>query len=203
MFSLLHVFDLVGVFMCAMYGAYVGQKKGLDIFGILVCGAMTAVGGGTIREILLNHLPYYLFDYVSVLVILLGVAASIFVYRWFEKIQFGMLIIDALGLTTFAYLGAASAAHAHLGLVGIVLFATISAVGGGIMRDVLVKEIPMIFYQDFYATPAIILGFIFALTYPAVERPVVAYSLIVGIFCLRVLAIHFRISLWKRKNAEA
>lgn len=195
--SPLYVFDVLGTFAFAVYGAYVAQNKRFDVFGVFVCAFVSAVGGGTIREMLLNRLPVYFFDPAYIIAIVCGMIASILLFHRFEKIQRFMLSIDALGLATFAFLGAAAASAAGLGVLGAVLFAMVSAVGGGVLRDVMVREVPIVLYQDFYATPAALLGFGYIMLRPWMENPVASYSLIAIIFCLRLVAIKFRFRLWK------
>ena len=200
--SPLFVFDILGTFAFAVYGAYVAQRKGFDVFGVAVCAFVSAVGGSTLRDGLFQRLPVYFFDSTYVIAILIGIVFSILVFHQFEKVQKFMLWIDALGLVTFAFIGATKAFGFGLGLLGVILFAVVSAVGGGIIRDLMVGEVPQIFYQDFYATPAIILGIIYVLLQPWVYHWYVAYGIIVVVFILRLLAIKFRLQLWKPRVAE-
>jgi uncharacterized membrane protein YeiH len=195
--SPLFFFDLLGTFAFAAYGAYLGQRKRFDLFGIFVCACVSALGGGTLRELLLHELPVYFHDPLYFITILIGTIFSILLFKRFGKIQRFMLSIDALGLVTFAFLGATKAVEAGLGLVGILIFATISAVGGGVFCDLLVREIPRIFYRDFYATPSLFVGVGVFLLQPQLGNPLIVYSLLFVVFCIRVLAIKYRIELWK------
>ena len=200
----IYLLDLLGTFTFAAYGAYVGQRKQFDIFGISTCAFLTALGGGTIREVILGNMLFYFCDYNYVYAIILGTVFSIFVYDKFEKINGYMLVVDAVGLTTFAMIGAATAGEADLGAFAIIFLATISAVGGGLLRDVSIREVPQIFYRDFYASPAIFLGAMYAVFGGYMGRSLCVYALITCTFILRLLAIHFKIDLWgpRRKKAN-
>lgn len=157
---------------------------------------MNVLGGGTVREIILNRIPFYFFDYYYLYVVFIGVFCAIVFYNFFYKINKFVLVIDAIGLTTFAFIGASKADHFHLGVFGIIFFATITAVGGGFFVDIVLGEKPTILYKDFYATPAIILGILYSLFRIYMDNPFAVLGLIMGIFLLRIWAIHFNIHLW-------
>lgn len=193
----LFIFDLIGTFAFAAFGAYSAEKKGYDIFGVFSCAAISALGGGTIREILLNSLPSYFNTYSYWLAIVLGTAFAIIIFDRFEQITFWMLVIDAAGLITFAFIGADRAWQVGLGFVGVVFCSVLTAVGGGVLRDVVMREEPLVFRQDFYATPA----FLFGAGYFLLERywqvTGGVYLLILAMFALRIFAIKLKIQLWK------
>lgn len=191
------ILDLIGTFAFAVYGSYVGLRKKFDIFGIAVCALVSSFGGGAVREIFLNSLPRFLFDGWYMVIVLLGIIFGILSFRQAYRIQRFMLSIDALGLVTFALLGASRAADAGLGVIGITIFSILSAVGGGVLRDVLIREVPEVLYQDFYATPALLLGITFALSGTYRTQSFFLYGLLFVTFVIRLLAIKYRIQLWK------
>ena len=200
----IYFLDLLGTFTFAAYGAYVGQRKQFDIFGIFTCAFLTALGGGTIRELILGNTLFYFSDYNYIYAIISGAVFSIVVYNKFEKINRYMLIVDAIGLTTFALIGATKAAEAELGPVAVIFLATVTAVGGGLLRDVSIREVPQIFYRDFYASPAIFLGVTYSIFEKSMDSPLCIYALIACTFLLRLLAIYFKIDLWapRRKKSD-
>ena len=192
----IYLLDLLGTFTFAFYGAYVGMQKKFDIFGIFVVAFLTAVGGGTIREIMLGHLPAYFTDMHYLGAIVLGIIFSILSFPTFHKINKYALIVDAIGLVTFAFIGASHAYDAGLGAFAVILLATISAVGGGLLRDIAIAETPQIFYKDFYASPAIFLGILYVLCESHITNSAVVYSIIALAFILRLVAIYFKLNLW-------
>jgi uncharacterized membrane protein YeiH len=192
----IYILDLLGTLTFSFYGAYVGIRRKFDIFGIFVVAFLTAVGGGTIREIILGHLPAYFSDMNYLIAVVLGIIFSILLYKAFSKVNKYALIVDAIGLSTFAFIGASSAHSAGLGAFAIILLATISAVGGGLLRDIAIAETPQIFYKDFYASPAIFLGILYVLCIPFITHSIVVYGIILLALAVRLIAIYFKINLW-------
>ena len=192
----LYILDLIGTATFAFYGAYVGIGRKFDIFGIFTTAFLTAVGGSTIREIILGHVPSYFSDMNYIIAIAVGMVFSIVLYQAFSKIHKYALVVDAIGLVTFAFIGAEHAATAGLGAFAIIFLATLSAVGGGLLRDIAIAETPQIFYKDFYASPAIFLGVLFVTFEGSLNHGVVVAAIIASAFILRLIAIYYKINLW-------
>lgn len=193
----IYLLDLIGTFAFAVFGAHVALKKKFDLFGILTCSFLTAVGGGTMRELLLGKTPFYFYDNTYILVILSGAAFTLFTYYFFEKIERFMLLIDAVGLSAFALIGARAAASAGLGLVAIILLAVVTAAGGGILRDISVRKVPVVFQKELYATPAALLGLLFGL-FPAWRHSGwFMMAILLVAFSVRLASIFRGISLWR------
>ncbi|MBD3180749.1 trimeric intracellular cation channel family protein [Candidatus Poribacteria bacterium] len=193
--KVIYILDLLGTFAFSAYGSYAAMKKSFDIFGVFIAAFLTALGGGTIRELILGNIPFYFYDNNYVYIILVGCTFSIVIYKYFDKINKYMLIVDAIGLITFAFIGATKASEAGLGSFAIIFLAATTAVGGGLLRDVAMKEIPQIFYRDFYASPAIILGLLYAIFRRYMHQNIYIIPLIVFTFALRLLAIFLNFKL--------
>jgi len=159
---LLFIFDLLGTFAFAITGAVKASRRGLDWFGIIVLALITGTGGGLIRDALLgNHPPLALSTPTYVIVC---ISAAIFVMVAQKKITslwILVMITDAIGLGVFTMIGAVISENAGAGGVAIVSLTVLTAVGGGILRDVLAGEIPQVLKSDFYATAALIGGLFF------------------------------------------
>lgn len=192
----LYILDLIGTFAFAVYGAYAALKKKLDIFGIFIAAFLTAVGGGTIREFMLGNTPFYFFDNNYVFTILFGTFFAVILFKKFHFVDKYLLIIDAVGLATFAFIGAHKAYSSGLGTFAIIFFATITAVGGGVLRDIALKELPQIFYRDLYATPAAILGIVFSFFTELADKKYFIFGLIGICFLIRLVAILKNLHLW-------
>ena len=136
----IYVLDLIGTFAFAVYGSYFALKKDFDLFGIFLAAFLTAVGGGTIRELILGNIPFYFFDSNYIWVIAFGMLLTIGIFRKFHRVQKFFLVADAVGLATFAFIGASAAANANLGFFAVVFCATLTAVGGGVLRDLVLRE---------------------------------------------------------------
>ncbi|MFN4245130.1 MAG: trimeric intracellular cation channel family protein [Brevinematia bacterium] len=154
--NLLYLFDLFGTFIFASTGAIRGIDKRLDIFGILVMSFLTAVGGGTIRDIIMNKIPFYFFDLNYTVSILAGMVTIITFRSFIDKYKNILIYLDAIGLGVFSILGAEKGLDANLPDVGVIIVGLITGIGGGILRDILVKEIPFVLEKEVYATASII-----------------------------------------------
>ncbi len=140
--SILYALDLVGTCAFAVSGALAGVYKKMDLYGVIVLGLVTAVGGGTLRDTLIGRTPPFIFSDYNYL--LLAVSASLLVFhfhRLVERNQRLLLFMDALGLGTFTVIGASVALEAQIGYPGAVLMGIMTATAGGMVRDLLRREI--------------------------------------------------------------
>jgi len=151
--------DLLGTLAFAFTGAFRAVKHELDWLGVIVLAAMTGVGGGMVRDLLLGATPPVALRQPMYLgVCLLGAVLTIVAKKHIAALWDWVMVADALGLGFFAAIGAAYATQAGCNPMTIVLLAGLTAVGGGVIRDVLVCEIPFVLKSDFYATAAFIGG---------------------------------------------
>jgi uncharacterized membrane protein YeiH len=155
---LLLVLDLVGTFAFALNGALTAVRAAdLDIVGVVTLGMITALGGGIIRDVLLGSLPPTTFsDWRYLAVAAGGGLIAFFLARRLEALTKPIEVLDALGLSLFAVTGATVGLAAGLGVVQAVILGTITAVGGGTLRDVLVRRIPTVLSSGLYAVPALL-----------------------------------------------
>jgi uncharacterized membrane protein YeiH len=157
--TLLYILDVCGTFVFAVSGGFKAARADLDLLGIMVLAVATGVGGGLIRDVLLGATPPAVFqDELYLVVCLLGGTAAFFgapriAARWNL-----VMAADAVGLGVFAALGAAKGSAFGLGPIGIVMMGALTATGGGVVRDMLVNEVPAVIRKDFYATAALIGG---------------------------------------------
>jgi uncharacterized membrane protein YeiH len=154
----IYTLDLIGVFAFAVFGAYKALEKGFNRYGVITCAALTALGGGTIREVILRHLPVYFTNHTYLYVTLAAAVLTIVLYKHFLKVRRYVLVIDAVGLAAFAFIGARKADMAGLGLVGMVFFAILTAAGGGILTDIVTGDKPSPFSDELYVFPAALGG---------------------------------------------
>jgi uncharacterized membrane protein YeiH len=154
---LLYVLDLVGVAVFALSGALAAGRAGLDLLGVVVIASVTAIGGGTLRDLLLNRHPiFWIRDPRYLLVTCLTALFTVFGMRVFPPPGNALLIADALGLALFAMMGAEVAQATTRSPIIVVLMGTMSGVAGGVLRDVLTARVPLLLRGDIYATAAIV-----------------------------------------------
>lgn len=153
---ILGILDLFGVAVFAVSGSLAAGRKGLDLLGVVVIAAITAVGGGTLRDLLLDRHPIFWIGepiYLAVISV-----AALLTLAWIRRRQppkNALLMADALGLAVFAINGARIAEEAGVNPLIVVVMGTMTGVAGGVLRDVLSADIPLILRRDIYATAAI------------------------------------------------
>lgn len=153
----LYVLDMVGVAVFAVSGAIAAGRKQLDLLGVVVIAVVTALGGGTLRDVLLDRSPVFWIRQPDYLMVTLAAALGTVLYTRFRKPpRKSLLVADAFGLALFSISGAQIAEAAQLHGLIIVLMGTCTGVVGGLMRDVILLEIPVILRRgNIYATAAI------------------------------------------------
>lgn len=165
--TLLLVLDLTGTFVFALNGALTAVRAArLDIVGVVTLGMFTALGGGVIRDVLLDALPPATFlDWRYLAVAAAGGLIAFALSRVLDRLAFPITVLDAIGLSVFAVLGASKALALDFGILQAILVGTITAVGGGTIRDVMVRRIPTVLTSELYAIPALIGAAGFAAAY--------------------------------------
>ena len=149
--------DLAGTFVFALSGALTGVKRRLDIFGVLVLSFLAGNSGGIIRDVVIGATPpLAINDWRYVAVSLLAGVVTFFRYSDVDRLKTAVLLCDAAGLALFAVEGTNKALAFHLGPVPAVLLGMLTGIGGGMVRDVLVAEIPIVLRADIYAVAALI-----------------------------------------------
>jgi uncharacterized membrane protein YeiH len=195
---LLYVLDLIGVAVFAVSGALAAGRKRLDMLGVLVLGLVTAIGGGTIRDLLLDRHPlFWLADPAYLIVIVAAALITVAYARWRRPPEVTLLYADALGLAMFSVSGAQIAERAGLPAIACVLLGTITGSAGGAVRDVLSAEIPLVLRRgNLYASAAILgIALYFMLSAAGVAHAAATLIGMGAIAAVRLAAIAFRLQL--------
>jgi uncharacterized membrane protein YeiH len=190
---LLYVLDLLGVAVFAISGALAGVRRGLDLFGITVLAAVTAIGGGTLRDVLLGRHPIFWIKNPKYLyVILAAVAVAVMAQSFLPNLETQLLVADAVGLAVFALSGAESVeADGHAWIV-VVLMGTMTGVAGGVVRDVLSGVVPLLLRRDIYATAAIAgICLYLVLQVVGLKRRWAFIAALLAVVIVRLLAIRY------------
>lgn len=189
----LYALDLFGVAVFAVSGALAAGRKSMDVFGVMVISIVTAVGGGTIRDVLLDNRPIFWLDDMNYLLVILAAAALTLLYTRFRRPPRNSLqIADAFGLALFTIVGARIAQDSGAPDLIVVVMGAITGSAGGLLRDVLCAEIPLILRRDIYATASIAGGAIYVLlTNLGLAVPIAAPIAAATIFALRLAAIKY------------
>ena len=196
---MLHAIFLVAITAEAMTAALAAGRRKMDWFGVCVLAVVTALGGGTMRDTLLGHYPLSWVADPNLLLIACGAAlVTIALARFMETLRWPFLILDALGLVVFTVIGCNVAIEMGQSPVIVVVAGMITGIAGGILRDVLCNDIPLVFSGELYATVSIVTGIIYyyGLQLGIAAELVTVVAVGVG-FTLRVLAIRFNWSMPK------
>jgi uncharacterized membrane protein YeiH len=154
---LLVVLDMMGIFVFALSGGLVGVRKELDVFGVLVLAGATGLGGGFMRDVLIGDVPpAALADWRYLAVPVAGGLVTFWFHPTLGRMERLVTVFDAAGLGLFCVVGALKALEFGLGPVPAALMGTLSAVGGGVVRDVLAGRVPVVLRSELYATPALV-----------------------------------------------
>jgi uncharacterized membrane protein YeiH len=195
--TLLLVLDLVGTFVFALDGALTALRVArLDIVGVVTLGMMTALGGGIIRDLLIGAVPPATFsDWRYLAVATAGGLVAFVVGRQLERLTLPISLLDAAGLSLFAVTGASKALDFGLGAVQAIILGAVTAVGGGTLRDVLVRRIPAVLHSGLYAIPALIGAAItVAASLAGLYGVIAAIAAAAACFLVRSLGIFFDIN---------
>lgn len=189
--------NIVGSFVFAISGALTAIKKKLDPFGILIVSFITAVGGGTLRDMLLAERDvFWLYETKIIYAVLAGAIIAMILKSKLDFFNKPMFFYDAVGLGLFTITGVQIGIDAKLEPIICILLGTITGVFGGVIRDVVVNRIPVVFKKEIYATASIFGGILYlVLIKLEVQNPYLQIIPIIAIITIRVLAVTFKISL--------
>jgi uncharacterized membrane protein YeiH len=183
----------------AMTAALAAGRRKMDWFGVCVLACVTALGGGTMRDTLLGHYPLAWVANPYLLILCCGAAiATIIAARFMERLRWPFLLLDALGLVVFTIIGCDVAIAMEQSPIIVIVAGMITGIAGGIIRDVLCNDVPLVFSGELYATVSIVAGLVYfgglriGLPADAVALGAVAIG-----FSLRVAAIVFRLEMPK------
>ncbi|KAA0258374.1 trimeric intracellular cation channel family protein [Deferribacter autotrophicus] len=189
--KIIYLFDLVGTAAFAASGAIAGVRKKMDIYGIIFLGVVTAVGGGTLRDIIVGRIPPFIFKDYNYLIISIAVSVLTFYFHHIIERRFKfLLIMDALGLGIFTVIGTSIGLEYNIGIVGSVFLGVMTGTFGGMIRDVLQHEIPLVLQKEIYASACLVGGFFFVIAMRmGVSEGISVFVSVMIVFSIRLLAI--------------
>ncbi|NYJ28768.1 trimeric intracellular cation channel family protein [Allomuricauda sp. ARW1Y1] len=189
--------DILGTIAFAISGVLVAMEKRLDLFGVLIIAFVTAIGGGTLRDLLIGNTPVgWMHDLTYVITIFISVVFAIIFVNKLKYLRKSLFLFDTIGIGLYTMVGVEKGLEAQLLPIMCVFLGTMTACFGGVIRDILCNEIPVIFRKEIYATACILgaLSYFLIVQLPVKEEFAYIAGILVVII-LRLLAVKFKISL--------
>lgn len=192
-----YLLEIIGTMAFAMSGALTAMNKKLDPFGVFIIAFVTAVGGGTLRDILIGRTPVgWMLELNYVYVIVVGFILAILFRKKLDKLRTSLLLFDAVGLGVFTIIGLEKGINVGLSPLICIALGTMTACFGGVIRDILCGEIPVIFRKEIYATICIFGGIVFfLLRYLHFDNDILYLATSLFIISFRLMAVKFKWSL--------
>ena len=188
--SLINFIDYFGTFVFAISGILVGVEKKFDLFGVLVLGIVTAIGGGTLRDVLIGSTPVgWMTNEIYIYIILAALPICFFFKDWIIGLKKSIFLFDTIGIGLFTILGLQKTLEVGLSPIVAIMMGVVSATFGGVIRDVLAGTVPLIFRKEIYAFACFIGALIFlGANYIVPEQVAIGIS-VVSVIAVRILAI--------------
>jgi uncharacterized membrane protein YeiH len=157
-----HLLDIIGTIAFAMSGALTAMSKKMDAFGVFIIAFVTAVGGGTLRDMMIGRTPVgWMLDLEYVYVICIACVFAVLFRKKFDRLRTSLFLFDTIGLGVFTLIGLEKGINIGLHPIVCIALGTMTACFGGVIRDILCAEIPVIFRKEIYATICILGGVVF------------------------------------------
>jgi uncharacterized membrane protein YeiH len=195
---MINFLDLAGTFVFAVSGTHTAMQKRFDLFGALFIGFVTAVGGGTLRDLLIGSTPVsWMKDINYSYIIVAAVVFTILFRNFVQKLRTTLFLFDTIGIGVFTVIGLEKALQIGIPIPMAIMMGVASAVAGGILRDVFSNEIPLIFHKEIYATACFAGGVIFVILYKftPLSETFIVLSTISAIITIRLLSVRLNWSL--------
>ena len=193
----LHIIDILGTIAFAVSGAFLAMEKKLDPFGVLVLAFVTAIGGGTLRDILIGNLPVsWLRNEIASIVIFSAAVVTMLFGRYLKKFTTTLFLFDAVGLGLFTLIGIKLGVEKDFSVGICITLGTITACFGGVVRDVLLNNIPLLFRKEIYAMACIAGGAVYFLMREMnIDTDLSTILCILIIFVIRIIAVRYKLFL--------
>ncbi|WP_216639066.1 trimeric intracellular cation channel family protein [Flammeovirga sp. SJP92] len=195
--EIIYYIGVIGSFALAISGALVGMQKKLDPFGVIIVAFVTAVGGGTLRDVLIEQRDvFWIADPSYIYFILAGAVCAMIFQDRLDRFRTSLLLFDTIGLALFSVAGVQIGLTYDLPYIICIILGVITGSFGGVSRDILVNEIPVVFQKEIYATISIVGAIFYILLYHLeINRFVTELAPVFVIFILRTWVVYKEITL--------
>lgn len=197
------ILDFIGSLAFAISGIRLASSKHFDLFGAYVVGLTTAIGGGTLRDLLLSQPPFWMTNPIYLFCTAFALVWVILFRKLLVKQEHTWFLFDTIGLAVFAVTGIEKTLAAGFPFWTAIMMGALTGAGGGVFRDVFINEVPLIFRREIYALACVIGGLAYFLCY-ALGLNNISSGIICGLFVIlsRILAVHYKIHLPTLKDEK-
>ncbi|MGO4905948.1 trimeric intracellular cation channel family protein [Flavobacterium sp. W20_MBD1_R3] len=189
-----HILDIIGTIAFALSGALTAMSKRMDAFGVFIVAFVTAVGGGTLRDVMIGRTPVgWMLDLVYVYAIIFAVVFAVLFRKKFDRLRTSLFLFDTIGLGVFTLIGLEKGINIGLHPIVCIALGTITACFGGVIRDILCNDIPVIFRREIYATICILGGIMFFILLEFnLAKDILYITTSIIIILIRLMAVKFK-----------
>lgn len=191
-FNLVVVADILGIIAFALSGFLIGVRHKLDLLGLIISASITALGGGVVRDVILDRTPFAFNEYYPAITVFATIMiAFMFRNNLREELerQWLFVISDTIGLVAFSITGALLAIDAQFNFFGVIILSFLTAVGGGVLRDTMINQVPSVLISDFYGSIALIVALLLIISNALWNLNTVSVAIIATLaITLRLLA---------------
>jgi uncharacterized membrane protein YeiH len=217
--TFINLIEIAGTSVFAISGSLVGIKHRLDLFGVFVLALITASGGGLIRDVIIHHgMPVFFTNssYLITITVSFIITCATFLSgkflrvdklnenltRQFAKFQFVITIFDAAGLGLFTVLTAFTCINLDYPLIGVLFIACLTGIGGGVLRDIMVNEVPLVFRSEIYALAALSGALLLYVLNGKIDSGLSIYISAFFVFAVRIISVIFKLNIPSLKVLE-
>ncbi|WP_296113487.1 trimeric intracellular cation channel family protein [uncultured Alistipes sp.] len=201
--SVYFILEMLGTLAFAISGIRLASAKRFDWFGAYVVGFTTAIGGGTLRDVMLSMTPFWMLDSIYLVVTAVALGIVIVLGRYLIRLNNTFFIFDAIGLGLFTVVGIEKTLAAGFPLWVAVIMGTLTGAAGGVLRDILINEEPLIFRKEIYALACVFGGVVFwACGQVGITGAVLQITTAAAVIALRIVAVHYGLKLPTLKGEE-
>ena len=201
--SVYFILEMLGTLAFAISGIRLASAKRFDWFGAYVVGFTTAIGGGTLRDVMLSMTPFWMLDSIYLVVTAVALGIVIVLGRYLIRLNNTFFVFDAIGLGLFTVVGIEKTLAAGFPLWVAVIMGTLTGAAGGVLRDILINEEPLIFRKEIYALACVFGGVVFwACEQVGISGAVLQITTAAAVIALRIVAVHYGLKLPTLKGEE-
>ena len=201
--SVYFILEMLGTLAFAISGIRLASAKRFDWFGAYVVGFTTAIGGGTLRDVMLSMTPFWMLDGIYLVVTAVALGIVIVLGRYLIRLNNTFFIFDAIGLGLFTVVSIEKTLAAGFPLWVAVIMGTLTGAAGGVLRDILINEEPLIFRKEIYALACVFGGVVFwACGQVGITGAVLQITTAAAVIALRIVAVHYGLKLPTLKGEE-